>query len=247
MDVDAALARVDQMISEGADIIEIGGESTGPNAPEVTLEEELARVLPIIRAVRSAFPSQKLAVDTYKAEIAAQALDEGVTMINDVTAGRGDADLFSVVAKAQASLVLMYAKDATPRTTVRETTYADVIATISLFLHTRKAAAIKAGIAQDHIILDPGLGHFVSSDPAYSFEIIRRLPELLSLGSPLLLSPSRKSFLAGSEQLKTIDRLPGTIAASALAVFQGASYIRTHDVLEVRRGCEVAREMRSGH
>jgi dihydropteroate synthase len=134
----------------------------------------------------------------------------------------------------------MYSKDATPRTTIASVQYDDVVATISSFLRERKEAACRAGIPEERIILDPGLGHFVSSEPAYSFEVLRRLLEFESLGSPLLLSPSRKSFLAGRANLATKDRLPGTIAASVIAVLNGASYIRTHDVAEIRRACDAA-------
>lgn len=242
--VNDAVARAGQMLQDGADIIEIGGESTGPGSKDVRLDDELSRVIPVIQAIRKAYPDAVLSLDTYKAAVAREGLEEGVTIINDVTAGRGDADLFKVVADAGAFLVLMYAKDAGPRTTVREDRYGDVIATITKFLSGRKGVAEAAGVPSAKIILDPGLGHFVSSDPAYSFEILARLRELRALGCPLLVSPSRKSFLAGSEQLPVKDRLPGTVAASAIAVLNGADYVRTHDVPEIRRAVEIAGSIR---
>lgn len=161
-------------------------------------------------------------------------------MVNDVTAGRRDPHMFSVLKDSQALLVLMYSKDPTPRTTVDPMQYDDVVVTVKDFLRERVKRAVKEGIAIGRIVLDPGLGHFLSSDPKYSFDVLARLPEFAELGCPLFVSPSRKSFLAGEEKLKTVDRLPGTIAASALAAQNGAHYIRTHDVLEVRRGCEIA-------
>jgi dihydropteroate synthase len=151
--------------------------------------------------------------------------------------------MLATAARADARLVLMYSKDPTPRTTVALTAYADVVADVAEFLTARREAAVAAGVARERIILDPGMGHFVSSDPRYSWELIARLTELRTLGCPLFLSASRKSFLAGSENLPPSERLPGTVAASAIAVLHGASYIRTHDVKEVRRGCEIATEI----
>ncbi len=244
-DLDAALHRVEQMITEGADVVEIGGESTGPNSQDVSAEEEMSRVVPIIEKAHREFPDALLSVDTYKASVATAALKAGARMINDVTAGRADSRMFASVADADASLVLMYAKDATPRTTVADTQYDDVVGHITDFLRERKAAAAAAGVAEKRIILDPGLGHFVSSDPRYSFEILARLGAFASLQSPILVSPSRKSFLAGPQQLSPADRLPATIAASAIAALHGAAYIRTHDVADVRKGCDVAAACRA--
>ncbi len=243
MTVEVAVQRAVEMLSDGADIIEIGGESTGPKSSEVPVEEEIRRVIPIITAIKKAYPDAAISIDTWKSFVAAEAISAGATMINDVTAGRSDPKIFQVAAKAGAPLVLMFSKDSTPRTTVTQTQYDDVIVTIGRFLAERKQAAIAAGVDPAKIILDPGMGHFISSDPKYSFEVLARLRELESLGSPIFVSPSRKSFLAGSENLKTIDRLPGTIAASAIAVMNGATYIRTHDIKDVRRACEVAADV----
>lgn len=241
--VEAAVARANEMLAEGADIVEIGGESTGPGSKDVDLAEELRRTIPSIRAIRAAHPTAVLSIDTYRADVARAAIAEGVTVVNDVTAGRFDQQMYSVVSSTNARIILMYAKDNTPRTTVEDRRYDDVMATVGAFLRERMQAAHNAGIAPDRIILDPGLGHFVSAIPAYSFEIIARLEELSSLGCPILLSPSRKSFLAGAEKLPPSERLPGTIAASALAVLHGASYIRTHDVRPVRQAVEAAKQV----
>ena len=242
--LDAALAQADRMLDEGADVLEAGGESTGPGSASVSAEEELARVLPVVRALCERHPGVPLAVDTYKAAVAEASLAAGATMINDVTAGREDPALFGVVAAAKASLVLMYAKDPTPRTTRDVVPYGDVAATVAGFLRERAEAARAAGVDAARIVVDPGMGHFVSGDPAESFRLLSRLPEIAALGYPVLVSPSRKSLLAGRENLPPADRLPGTIAASAVAVLHGASYIRTHDVLEVRRACEIALAIR---
>ena len=238
--VASALAQATQMLQDGADIIEIGGESTGPKSQDVPLDEELRRVIPVVQAIKKAHPDALLCIDTYKGGVARAALENGVGMINDVTAGRSDREMFPLVGSSTAKIVLMYAKDPTPRTTIHPTQYDDVVGSIKDFLRDRRDAAVRSGIPPERIILDPGLGYFVSSDARYSFQILTRLREFIDLGCPLLLSPSRKSFLAGPENLQTADRLPGTIAASAIAVLNGAAYVRTHDVKEVRRGCEIA-------
>jgi dihydropteroate synthase len=258
--VERAVARTGDMLREGADWVEVGGESTGPHSHAVSIDEELQRTIPVIQAIQKRFPEAKIGIDTYKAEIARQAIAAGAAMVNDVTAGRGDRHMFSVLSTASIPipspipspspnlsplLVLMYAKDPTPRTTVAQQQYDDVIETILSFLRERRDAALMAGISRENIILDPGLGHFVSGDARYSYEIIARLSEFAALGAPILVSPSRKSFLLGPENLSAAARLPGTIAASAIAVLYGARYIRTHDIADVRRGCEIAQEILS--
>ncbi len=225
------LSLAHECIDGGADILEIGGESTGPASLDVSATDELARVLPAVTILRKNFPECWIAVDTYKSEVARQALAAGADMINDVTSGRGDARMLSVLAEAKCPVTLMYAKDSSARTTVASTHYDDVIRTVSTFLSERIATAKNAGVMQ--IIVDPGLGHFVSSDAAVSWEILTRLQELTGLG-PILVSPSRKSFLAGPSTLSPAERLPATIAASCLASLNGASFIRTHDVRQTR-------------
>lgn len=239
MDPEKALVRAGELLSEGADILDIGGESTGPGSVDVTQEEELQRIIPVIDRVRKEFPDARISVDTGKSGVAKEALDRGVMMINDVTAGRNDPAMFSVIAPYAAKLVLMYAKDKTPRTTAEYCEYRDLFGTIRAFLESRIVAAEDAGIVRDRIIIDPGLGHFVSSDPSYSFAVLAQLHRFADM-APVYVSPSRKSFLAGKDKLPVADRLHGTTAASAIAALHGASYIRTHDVLAVRRACEIA-------
>ncbi len=229
------IARAREYIDGGAEILEIGGESTGPGSKDVSVSDECARVLPAVQILRQHFPQCWIAVDTYKSEVASQALSEGADLINDVTAGRGDDQMFSVIAEARCPVILMFAKDSSARTTIADARYVDVIATITSFLSERIDAAKKSGISQ--IIVDPGLGHFVSSDPAVSWEILTRLAELIPLG-PILVSPARKSFLAGPTQLPSSLRLPATIAANCLASVNGASFIRTHDVRQTRQALD---------
>ncbi len=241
LDPAALLRSAERAVEGGADILEIGGESTGPDSCDISSDEEERRVLPSVRALRAAFPTVWIAVDTTKAKVADAALRSGADMINDVSAGRADPAMFSVIARYRCPVVLMYSKDPTPRTTRRDVRYDDVLATIRTFLLSRIAQAKKEHIEESQMILDPGLGHFVSSDPTYSFKILRRLRELTDLG-PILVSPSRKSFLAGPDNLPPSKRLPATLEASLLAVRNGASLIRTHDPKETRdalfkRGC----------
>ncbi len=240
--VEAAVVRAQEMIAQGAAIIEIGGESTGPNSKDISAEEELSRVLPVLQKIQNTTLRQaqgdkpQVSVDTYKSEVAEAAIAAGAGMINDVTAGRGDARMFAVMAKhPHVAYVMMYSKDPTPRTTVAEKDYVDVVQTVGDFLVERRAAAVAAGMDSSRIIFDTGLGHFISSKPEYSYTIIEQLPRIVALGQPVLLSPSRKSFLAGPKNLPASERLPATLAASVLAAMNGASYIRTHDVAETQR------------
>jgi len=229
--VDGAVAQARKFLEDGADILELGAESTGPKSPDVSIAEEKMRLLPALEAIRLALPDAFIAVDTYKSDIASAALDLGADLINDVTAGRGDAEMFRVVASHHCPIVLMHSKDATPRTTIEPCQYDDVVSHIRTFLEERIDRAIAAGIDRKKIIIDPGLGHFISSDPRYSREILDRLEELTTL-APVLVSPSRKSFLAGPGNLPARDRLHATIAANVTAAKSGARFIRTHDVRE---------------
>jgi dihydropteroate synthase len=233
--VERALERARAMAREGADIIDIGGESTGPGSGEVSIGEELRRVIPTLKSIKYQVVSIKLSVDTYKAEVARAALDAGAEMINDVTAGRGDRGMFALMAEMGCDYVMMRSKDDSPRTTKKDVQYDDVVKTIHEFFEERISQAEKAGVKREKIILDPGLGHFVSSDPKYSFEILERLEEISDLGCRILVSPSRKSFTAGPTNLPPEKRLENTLAATKLAIEHGASMIRTHDVKETKK------------
>lgn len=224
-----AVAKALEMLADGADWIDVGGESTGPNSENVSVKEELARVIPVIEGMKV----RQISIDTWKAAVAENALDAGASMVNDVTAGRGDPAMFALIAERGCSYVMMRSKDPTPRTTVKNEQYDDVIKTIHEFFEERIAAAERAGVKKSQLILDPGLGHFVSSDSSYSWEILERLTELHDLGCPILVSPSRKSFTAEHGEPPD-DRLPGTLKATRLAVEHGATIIRTHDVKETQ-------------
>ncbi|MFH1284392.1 MAG: dihydropteroate synthase [Candidatus Peregrinibacteria bacterium] len=223
--VKKALKRAEEMESEGADIIDIGGESTGPNSKYVPPNEELKRVIPVLKALRKK-TSIPISIDTYKSQIAREALENGADIINDVTALRGDTSMAKIVAKYKCPIILMYSKDKTPRTTVQKKHYKDVIKTIKSFLLARIRYAQKKGIKKSQIIIDPGMGNFISAIPKYSYEIISRMSELQKLKLPILLGASRKSFLGGTFK----DRDTASVAIAGIAYLNGASIIRTHNV-----------------
>lgn len=211
-----------QMILDGAEILDIGGESTGPGSVDVSTEEELARTISAVQRVREAFPDVMISIDTWKSDVARAAVAAGANIINDVTAGRGDPEIAKVAADFAVPLVLMYSKDESPRTTTKAVEYEDVMATVLAFLKERVEWARERGVKQ--VIVDPGMGAFVSGDPKYSWEIIDRIEELDVLACPVLLGASRKSFLGE-------DRQGGTYLTSALLRGR-ADILRVHDVLE---------------
>jgi len=223
--MEKAIRRVEEMEEEGADIIDIGGESTGPGAPEVKLEEEIKRVIPVLQEIRKR-TKLPISIDTYKSELANQALALGANIINDVTALRADPKMAKVLAGSAAQIVLMYSKDNSPRTTIEPKIYTDIIATIKDFFDERIKYAKNQGIDASQVILDPGMGQFVSSIPDYSYEIIQRLEELKDLHHPILIGISRKSFLGGKLKERDQKGLP----LAAIAYLKGASIIRTHDI-----------------
>lgn len=225
---ESAIARIEEMIAQGADIIDIGGESTGPGSPEVSAEEELARVKPIIDIIAKKKLTDKalLSIDTYKAPIAEYALEHGFKMVNDVTALRGDPKLIDILLRYEPYVVLMYSKDPTPRTTKEPVEYDDVMASIKSFLLERVSTLVEEGFSEDNIIIDPGMGAFISSIPDYSFEVINRLEEIKLLGFPILIGISRKSCLGG----KMKDRDQSSVDWSLKALKNGATIIRIHNV-----------------
>lgn len=223
-----AKKRVNEMMAEGADIIDIGGESTGPGSESVSAEEELKRIRPIIDFIAEEGLTKKalFSIDTYKASVAEYALAQGFQMVNDVTALRGYPKMINVLVKYQPYVVLMYSKDSTPRTTRDQMVYEDVVGTIKDFLTEQTSELLEAGFPRERIIIDPGMGAFISGIPEYSFEVIERLSELKELGYPILVGISRKSCLGG----KLAERDQPSVDWSLKALQNGASIIRIHNV-----------------
>lgn len=234
MDHQLALEKALEMIAEGADIVDLGGESSGPGSRDVSFEKEAERVIPFLQKLRK-HTEAWISVDTWKSEIARLAIENGADMVNDVTALRGDVAMSSVIADSNVPCVLMYSKDSTARTTVFAQNYVDVVQTVSDFFMKRLDAVSKAGILKKQCILDPGMGAFISTIPAYSLKILKQLETFKDFGLPLLIGPSRKSFIGKILDVKISDRLEGSLAACALGVWNGASIFRVHDVQSTRR------------
>ena len=231
-----ALAKARKFVVEGTDWIDIGGESSGPDSSEVPLEEELRRVIPLIKAVRSESDIW-ISVDTWKAEVARQSLHAGADAVNDVSALRADKEMASVIAEYKVPVVLMYSKDSTPRTTRNHFEYRDVIQSIISFFKERLEYAKSNGIQKSQVVIDPGMGFFISGNEKYSFEVIRRISELHEFDLPLLLGPSRKSFLAevsNGRSLNFSERDFPCALVSSIALWQGVSFLRFHEVEQAR-------------
>ncbi len=236
----AAVERALQMVEEGADIIDVGGESSRPGARSVSIDEELARVVPVVKGI-AAKSDVLISVDTTKSAVAQAAIAHGTRIINDISALRFDPNMAEVVARGGVSLVLMHMQGS-PETMQQNPMYTDAVAEIKSFLRERIRAAVAAGIDRSRLIVDPGIG-FGKRLP-HNLEILRRLSEFKELGVPILVGLSRKSFLGEILDLPTSERLVGTIAANAIAIANGADIIRVHDVKEGRRTANVAVRLR---
>ncbi|HVD37587.1 MAG TPA: dihydropteroate synthase [Solirubrobacterales bacterium] len=235
LDPEAAIAHGRELVAAGAEILDVGGESTRPGAKAVSEEEELRRVVPVIRGLRDL--GCELSVDTSKAPVAAAALDAGAAIVNDVTALRGDPEMAALCAERGATVVLMHMLGE-PRTMQDDPRYEDVVTEVQAFLAERLEAAVAAGIAGERIWLDPGIGFGKTAD--HNLELLRRLGELRELGRPLVVGTSRKSFIGRFDGSAAGERLGGTIASSVLAAAEGAAVLRVHDVAEVRQALTVA-------
>ncbi|HEU5254121.1 MAG TPA: dihydropteroate synthase [Solirubrobacterales bacterium] len=235
LDPEAAIAHGRELAEAGAEILDVGGESTRPGAAVVAADEELRRVVPVIRGLVDL--GCAVSVDTSKAAVAAAALDAGATILNDVTALRGDPEMAALCAERGATVVLMHMRG-DPRTMQDDPRYEDVVAEVKAFLAERLEAAKAAGIAEERIWLDPGIGF--GKTAAHNMELLRRLGELRDLGRPLVIGTSRKSFIGRLDGSAADDRLGGTIASSVLAAVEGAEVLRVHDVAEVRQALAVA-------
>jgi len=237
LDAGAAIRHALNLVEDGARILDIGGESTRPGANPVPAELELERVLPVIEGVRACAPKVVISIDTSKAEVAAPALDAGADLVNDVTAGR-DPGMFSVVAERGAGIVLMHMRGSA-RDMQADTEYDHVVAEVHAFLRERAAAASSAGILAHRIWLDPGIGF--GKDDEGNLALLAALPDLAALAYPVVVGPSRKSFIGRLTGAPLDERLPGTLAALHPALRCPRSVVRVHDVAPVRQYLEIAR------
>lgn len=224
-----------ELVRDGADVLDIGGESTRPGAEEVSLEEELRRVIPVVEGLAGAAP---VSIDTTKAEVAAAAIDAGAAMVNDVTAFRGDMDMAAVCAGTGVEVVLMHMLG-TPRTMQRDPRYRDVVAEVAEFLAVQVGLAETAGVPRERIWIDPGIGFGKTVD--HNLSLLRWTGAFARMDLKVLVGPSRKSFIGKlSNDASESRRLGGTIAACLAAMEGGAEMVRVHDVAEVAQAIRVA-------
>jgi len=239
---DDAIKRAEQMIEEGADILDIGGESSRPSGPYgegaqlVPEEEEIKRTQPVIAAIADTF-DVPISIDTVKLGVARAALEAGACAVNDISGLAGDSDMPDLIAKTGASAFIMHMQG-TPQTMQKAPNYKDLFGQVSTFLKDQVAVAQRAGIPPDQIAVDPGLGFGKSYDDNYA--LIRRIPELVELGYPVLMGASRKTFVGLDFSLPPGQRGPGSLAACALCAQLGAHIVRVHDVRASKQALFVA-------
>jgi dihydropteroate synthase len=238
---DAAVEHGLRLAAEGADVIDVGGESTRPGSPPVALDEELRRVLPVVRELsrRTAVP---ISIDTTKAEVARQALGAGAELVNDVSGLQRDPELAKVVAESGAAVCLMHLRG-TPADMQQRASYSDLVGEVHDELVQALTRASQAGIPEERIALDPGLGFAKTAE--HNLLLLRRLRELTQLGRPLLVGASRKSFLGKLTGKPAPERIVGSLAAAVIAAQGGASILRVHDVAATREALAVADAVRS--
>ncbi len=240
--IERAVAHGLELVQQGADLLDLGGESSRPGSQPVPLEEELNRVVPVVRELARLTPVT-ISVDTTKAEVARQALDAGAHIINDITALLGDPDMAAVVRSYQAGVVLMHMQG-TPATMQLNPVYENVVREVVDFLEARLQALSELGIAEDRVVLDPGIGF--GKTTLHNLELLRRLEELQRLGRPVCLGVSRKGFLGRRLNRPVERRLAGSLAAACFALSRGAAQVlRVHDVAETRDAVEVYRALLS--
>lgn len=229
--LDAAVAAVDRAVAEGADIVDIGGVRAGYGAA-VSSDEELDRVLPLVVEARERHPDLVISVDTWRATVAAEVIAAGADLINDTWAG-ADPDLAPLVARTGVALVCSHTGGLAPRTDPHRVSYEDVVAEVTTALVASAEAAVARGVRPDGILVDPT--HDFGKNTRHSLELTRRLDELVERGWPVLVALSRKDFIGETLDLPPVDRLEGTLAATAISSWHGASVFRTHDVRATRR------------
>jgi dihydropteroate synthase len=235
LDAEAAIEHGRELAAEGADILDVGGESTRPGAAAVSAEEELDRVGPVVEALAEG--EAPVSIDTSKRAVAAAALDAGAEIVNDVTALRGDPELAALCAERGCGVVLMHMLGE-PRTMQDDPRYVDVVDDVRAFLAERIESAVSEGIAEERIWVDPGIGFGKTVE--HNLELLRRLGELRDLGRPIVVGTSRKSFIGKLTGAEVDDRLGGTVASSVLAHANGAEVLRVHDVGPVREALRTA-------
>jgi dihydropteroate synthase len=240
VELEAARAAVARAVDDGADIVDIGGVRAG-YGPPVESGEEIARVLPVVAAVREQFPQLVISVDTWRAEVAEQVVAAGADLINDTWAG-ADPGLLAVAARTGAGLVCSHTGGLRPRTDPHRVHYDDVVSEVLAALTSSAEHAVEAGVRRDGILIDPT--HDFGKNTWHSLELTRRLDELVVTGWPVLVALSRKDFIGETLDLPPAERLEGTLAATAIAAWHGARVVRAHDVVATRRVLDMVASIR---
>ena len=231
-----ALNHAENLIRDGADIIDIGGESSRPGSSPVTITEELKRVAPVINLIKKNFPDTLISIDTYKSEVASEAINLGADLVNDITGLKGCDKMASLISKMKVPIVIMHMRGK-PENMQDNTHYSDLISEISFFFKSQIDLAKSYGIKDDKIILDPGIGFGKSLDQ--NFIILKNINKFCRLGYPILIGTSRKSFLTKTLKTNSNDVSEGTIASSLFCILNGASILRVHDVKKIKRSVEI--------
>jgi dihydropteroate synthase len=232
----AIQSQIEQMIEDGADIIDVGGESSRPFSQPVSLEEELSRVLPVIKAIRQQ-SSIPVSIDTTKAEVARQALDAGADIVNDISALRSDVSMVELLADQECPVIIMHMQG-TPGDMQTDPTYDNVVEEISAFLQERIKWAVKHGIAKERLIVDPGIGF--GKTIAHNLSILKHLDRFSELGCPVLLGHSRKAFIGKTLDLEVDERDTATAIISSLSAAKKIDIIRVHDVAKTVQAIKIA-------
>ncbi len=236
LEPEAAIAHGEQLVRDGAEILDVGGESTRPGAEPVDVEVELARTQPVVADLEGL--GYTVSIDTSKAAVAEAALGAGAEIVNDVTALRGDADMAALCAERGATVVLMHMAGE-PRTMQEDPRYEDVVDEVKAFLAERVGTAVAAGIDEEKVWVDPGIGFGKTLE--HNLELLRRLGELRELGLPLVVGTSRKSFIGKVDGSEVEQRIGGSVATAVLAAADGADVLRVHDVAETAQALRVAK------
>ena len=237
-----AVSHAIQLIEYGIDIIDIGGESTRPGAKKISEEEEIQRIIPVVKQIRELSPEIIISIDTTKSMVAQKAIQSGANIINDISGFSFDNKMIDVVRESKVPVIIMHMQG-DPSNMQNKPVYDDLIIDISSFFKSKIKLAIDAGIKKEQIIIDPGIGF--GKTVGDNFQLINQLNEFCKLGFPVMIGPSRKSFIGTTLNLPVDDRLEGTAAAVAVGVMNGARIVRVHDVKEIKRVVTIVEKIRT--
>lgn len=231
--------QVEKMVTEGAHFIDVGGYSTRPGAAEISVEEELSRVLPVIKTISKTFPDINISIDTFRSEVAAQAIESGACMVNDISGGELDKAMFSTVASLNVPYILMHSRG-TPKTMTEQTDYENLLKEMMGYFHQKLAALQALGVKD--IIVDPGFGF--AKTIGQNFELLKKLPHFQLLGKPILVGLSRKSLIWRTLGTNPENALNGTTVLNTLALVKGVSLLRVHDVKEAHETIQLINQLK---